>query len=267
MSIAILKETTENFLWFERFKQGDEKALEYIHRHTCKLLNYYACKIVDDNFVVSSLMQETYIKAWNMRATMENMGHLFFFMKLSLSWACLSWLKNPRNVFNRQKIYYTDKIESYETSQSPSLYDTEELSHFFDEERLEIIEKVIPYLTPARQTMMDLYFKQGLSYKAIARRFGATHMAVHAEVQRSLDHLKTIIQRKKKQASVPKLPVAIVPAGTNTLDTEMTHIYRLRLEHKMGFATIAEKMNLEQGYVQRKYIEAHALLAKMGMAV
>lgn len=266
MSIAILQDTNENYLCFERFKKGDEQALAFIHQHTCKLLAFHGKQFIDDDFTVNSMVQETYIKAWDMRSKIETMFHLYCFMKMNLSWLCLKWLKHPRNAFLRKKIYYTNNLEIYSTWQHNALAEMEQLSRFFDEERIDIIEKVIPYLAPGRQTMIDLYFKQGLSYKAIARRFATSNMAVHAEVQKGLEQLKTIINRKKKNARVAGMPARIVQVA-DTLDQEMTHIYRLRLEHKMGFATIAQKMNLEQGYVQRKYIEAHALLTKMGMAV
>ena len=230
MSIAILQETTENYLCFERFKLGDQQALTFIHHHTCKLLTYHGKQFIDDDFTVSSMVQETYIKVWDMRAKIESMFHLYCFMKMNLSWLCLKWMKHPRNAFLRQKIYYTDNVEIYSSYQHNALAEIEELSHFFDEERIEIIEKVIPYLAPGRQTMIDLYFKQGLSYKAIARRFATSNMAIHAEVQKGLEQLKTIIHRKKKDAKLPVVPAIIIPV-TGTLDQEMTHIYRLRLEH------------------------------------
>lgn len=267
MSITILQETTENYLFFERFKQGDEKALAYIHRHTAKLLTYHGRQIIDDNFVVNSMVQEVYIKAWSMRDKIENMYHLYCFMKMNLSWECLGWLRNARNAFYKKKIYYTDNTEAYEGSQLQALAEMDELSRFFDEERMAMIEKVIPYLPPHRQTIVDLHFRQGLSYKAIARRFGGSHMSVHLEVQKGLEHLKKMIHRQRKAVGIPVPLACSVPHITDALDLEMTQIFRFRLEYKMGFATIAEKMNLEQGYVQRKYVEAHALVYKPGVAV
>jgi RNA polymerase sigma factor (sigma-70 family) len=268
MGITILAETTENYLCFERFKQGDEKALAYIHKHTSRLLEYHGRQIIDDNFVVNSLVQEVYIKAWDMRDKMESMYHLYCFMKMNLSWTCLGWLKNARNAFYRKKIYYTNDIETQESYQLYALEEMDALSRFFDEERMEMIEKVIPYLPPDRQTMFDLHFKQGLSYKAIARRFGTSHMAVHSEVRKGLEQLKKMIHRQKKTAVFStKMTVATPSPAAAAMDLEMAQIFRLRLEYKMGFATIAEKMKLEQAYVQRKYVEAHALVYKMGMAV
>ena len=267
MSIAILCETTENLLYFERFKQGDEKALAYIHKHTYRLLEYHGRQIIDDNFAVKSLVQEVYIKAWDTRHKIENMHHLYCFMKINLSWNCLSWLKSARNTFYRKKIYCTDNTEAYESYHSYAWEEIELLSRFFDEERMEMIEKVIPYLPPDRQTMVDLHFKQGLSYKAIARRFGTSHMTVHTEVQKGLEQLKKMIQRQKKEATISKRAISLDVSASAALDLEMTQIFRLRLEYKMGFATIAEKMKLGQEYVQQKYVEAHALMHKMGMAV
>lgn len=223
--------------------------------------------IENDEFTVESLVQETYVKGWQMRGHMETVFHLFCFMRLNLSWLCLKWVQSPGNVFLRKKIQHTDNLEAYSKLHYYTLADTEEEARFFDEERLGTIEKVLPYLTPERQTMIDLYFKQGLSYKTIAKRFATSNMAVHHEVRRGLEHLKTIINCQQKTAKKSRTVPTVKIGGSGQLDAEMSQIFRLRLEYKMGFASIAEKLGVEQNYVKRKYVEAHSILERMGMAV
>lgn len=263
MSIAILQETTENYQRFQQFKQGDEQALAYIHKYTSKPLYYHAKKYIEDSFAINTLVQDAYMQAWKMRARFQSMWHLYRFMRINVYWGCMRWLKSPGLKFYRQNIYSTDQVENYETWQYSASQEMEQQARSFDEDRMQLIDKVIPYLAPMRQTMIDLYFKRGLTYKHIARRFGTTHISVHNEVQKGLTHLKSIIQRRKK-AAVPVKPSEITLGATpdNGLDAEMMQIYHLRHDYKMGFAVISEKLNQDQGYIQRKYIEAHALIAK-----
>ena len=262
---TLLTATKENDLYFQRFKQGDEKALAYMHKHTHALLAWHGRQLIADPFVVSCIVQEAILKAWIMRDRIESLLHAYRFMRLNVIWGCKGWLKQPGNAFYRQQMYHTDNISLYESLLHCTAQEMEEQAHVYDEERIQLLEKVIPYLSPDRQTIMQLYFRQGLSYKSIARRFAAHPMAIHAEVQKGLEQLKKMIHLQKKRAVYSNTALSFVTA-TGEMDAEMAHIFRLRYELKMGFSGIAEKMNLEQVYVQQQYIKAHALLHKMKMA-
>lgn len=261
---TLLTATKENDLYFQQFKRGEEKALTYIHKHTHALLAWHGRQLITDPFVVSCMVQEALLKAWTRRDRIQSLLHVYRFMRLNVTWGCKGWLKQPGNAFHRQRVYYTDNISIHESLLQCTAQEMQEEAHAYDEERIQLLEKVIPYLSPDRQTIMQLYFKHGLNYKSISRRFAVHPMAIHAEVQKGLEQLKKMVRQQKKRATHSNTTLQFVtPAGE--MDAEMVCIFQLRYELKMGFSGIAEKMNLEQTYVQQQYIKAHALLHSMKM--
>lgn len=239
------------------FNAGDEAALNHMYSLYYKPLLCHGIKIVNDEFMVSCMLQEAFLKGWQFRQFMESQKHIYCFIRLNLTWQCYAYLRNPG-----RKLY--DPIPQYlelaDNGHSFALLD--ELSEAqFDESRLQLIEAAIPYLPPDRQTIITLYFKYGIGYKKIARRFAMSNTAVHNEIKKGLEQLKKIIHRKKNTTTAPAItgrPQS--PGCADKMPPEMWHIFKYRYEHKMGFEAIAEKMNLDLLYIRQQYIEAHKIL-------
>lgn len=201
MSLAILYDTTENLHWFHRFKQGDEKALEHIYRHTHKIMHWHGHQYLDDPFELCTIIQDAYLKAWLLRDRMQSMPHIFRFIRLAVKWSCANWYRDPRNSFRQKNIHSTDNTEIFESQQQYQHEQATENTQQCFRQRIEAIEKVIAYLPPTRQNMVTLHFKQGLSYKAIALRYGASHVAIRHEVEKALGYLKKMILLNTRSAA------------------------------------------------------------------
>lgn len=262
----IVEPTTENYFWLLRFREGDPAALRYIYPHVFKSLVNYGKRILDDEFMVQTFAQEAILKGWEHRERMETMFHIYRFMRLTVSWKCLACYRSRRFLFQRRLV----RGDDLEYCIGPSVYERmerdEETAHF-DEERVEQVFKVIPYLPPRRQTVFILHFRYGLSYKRIARRFATSHQSVHVEVEKGLEQLKTMLRLKKQAAVVNAIPEpeereseGVPNRYVEVMPPEMWRIFRYRYEHKMGFDQIARKMNLTVPYIQQQYLEAHRRL-------
>ena len=250
----------EEDYYYLGFKDGDETALNYVYKRYYQSLFRHGKRIVDDEFAVSCIVQEAFLKGWEFRETMESMKHIYCFIRLDVSWKCYAYFSNPRNKFRRRMVEY-GAVEYYIEDFHDNQY--EEIN-LFDEEKLKVIEEALPYLPANRQTIMTLYFKHGFSYKKIATRFGTSGQAITLEVQKSLESLKKIVHAQKKlNVKTPEIKEKPLPAGTENMDAEMQHIFKMRYEMKHSFATIAEKMNITQGYVQQQYVIAHRRLREL----
>jgi DNA-directed RNA polymerase specialized sigma24 family protein len=171
-------------------------------------------------------VQEAFLKGWQFRERMENMRHIYCFMRQDVSWKCFACL--------------------------------------YDERKLKAIEEALPYLPASRHTIMTLYFKHGMSYKKIARRFGASVPVISTEVRKGLESIKKVVHAQKRLDIKNTVPAAANGhAYTKNLDTEMQQIFKLRYEQKNSFAAIAEKMNVTQGYVQQQYAAAHRQMQQL----
>jgi RNA polymerase sigma factor (sigma-70 family) len=242
--------TTESFL---RFKQGDEVALSRLYHKFYRLLRRHGFRIVHDEFVVNSSIQEAFLKAWNFRERLNDALHTYRFLRLNVTWKCYNYYRQPDRLHRR--IIYTDNIDCYAKGCYMPDLKANDQPPFTDEEMLQAIYNVMPYLPPNRQTMLTLFFKYGFTYKQIAKRFSTSIQVVSTELQKGLEHLKKVIHAKKK-LDVPNASKNDLPYK-EILDGELLQVFRLRYEMKLGFDIIAAKMNLPQAYVQQQYVAAH----------
>lgn len=246
--------------YYAGFRAGDQSALSYIYRRYYNPLFHYGKKIIDDDFVVSCIVQEAFLKGWEFRETMENMRHIYCFIRQDIRWKCYSYLANPVNLFHSGLIHYEEAANFFHQDDAEA--DAED--HGLEEKKLKAIEEALPYLPANRQTIMTLYFRYGYSYKRIAARFGTSKQAISVEVQKSLESLKKIVHAQKKLTVKTTAPTNnIRQPNTENMDPEMQHIFKLRYEQKHSFASIAERMNVTQGYVQQQYVIAHRRLRQL----
>ena len=122
---------------------------------------------------------------------MENMRHIYCFIRQEVNWKCYDYLSNPSNRFHRQLVHpeYIGNI-----GDAPG--DGEE--HLLADKKLKAIEEALPYLPGNRQTIMTLYFKYGYSYKRIARRFGTSGQSITREVHAGLESLRKIVHAQRR---------------------------------------------------------------------
>jgi RNA polymerase sigma factor (sigma-70 family) len=250
---------TEHENYCTAFKAGDETALNYIYRRYYNPLFHHGKKILNDDFAVSCIVQEAFLKGWKFRESMGSMRHIYCFIRLDVTWKCYAYLKNPANRFHRHLVEYGSGENYYD-----ACGEVEDDRNDFNDERFKVIEEAFPYLPANSHTIMTLYFKHGFSYKKIATRFGSSTQAVSMQVQKSLEKLKEIVHAQTKLCAKTVLSnKRQAPASTKNMDPEMQHIFKLRYEQKNSFASIAESMNVTQSYVQKQYVIAHRKLQQI----
>jgi RNA polymerase sigma factor (sigma-70 family) len=248
--------------YYTGFREGDEKALEYVYTRYYGPLCNDARKIIRDEFTVSCIVHEAFLKSWQFREMMENMRHIYCFTRQNIRWKCYSFMASPVNRFHSRLIHYEEAANFFHRGDAEE--DAEDQS--LEEKKLKAIEEALPYLPANRQTIMTLYFRYGYSYKKIARRFGTSNQAIAVEVQKSLESLKKIVhvQKKLNTKTVAK-PTRSDERYTKNMDMEMQIIFKLRYEQKHSFASIAERLNVTQAHVQQQYVAAHRKLRALSL--
>jgi len=252
--------TSEDY--YTAFRDGDEKALKYVYTRYYGPLCNDARQIIRDEFTISCIVHEAFLKSWQFRETMENMRHIYCFIRQDIRWKCYSFMANPVNRFHSGLIHYEEAANFFHKD------DAEEGAedHALAEKKLKAIEEALPYLPANRQTIMTLYFRYGYSYKRIARRFGTSNQAIGVEVQKSLESLKKIVHvQKKLDTKTVATPTRSNERYTENMDTEMRIIFKLRYEQKHSFASIADRLNVTQAHVQQQYIAAHRKLRALSL--
>lgn len=247
---------------YELLKEGDPSALEAIHAHYCSRIFWIGRRILDDNFVVESLVQDTFLKLWEQRARIERPEHIFFFLRMVMKRECYSYYSQPRNKFFRK----VNSLESYENYQDylAGYYPKEDVQNQRDQEWQQKagdrIKSVLPLLSPERKRLIELCLKYGFRYKAIAGMMGASITETSNEVKKAIEDIKTII----KQGS--QLETIVKPDKDTKIQDELTEeqekVLQLRLVKKFSFAAIAEELNLTQKEVHKEFIAAYKYMQK-----
>jgi len=235
--------------YYMGFRNGDEKAFEYVYTRYYGPLSHHGRQIIRDEFAVNCIVNEAFLKGWKWREHMECMRHIYCFIRQEVSWKCYGYLSNSSNRFHRQLVH-PEYIGNLPDVQG----DGEE--HGLADKNLNAIEAALAYLPGNRQTIMKLYFKYGYSYKRIAQRFGTSYNAISLEVQQGLEELRKIVHAQRRlNDRKPEKPARRL--HTEGMDDETRQIFSMRYVEKLGFAEIAAKLQIPLARVQQQYVLAH----------
>jgi RNA polymerase sigma factor (sigma-70 family) len=253
-----IADTTQNHAYFLKFTDGNEAGLTYLYSLLHKKLLYHGLRIVSDEFVVNSAIQEAFLKAWNFRHRLSSVLHTYRFLRLNVTWKCYAYYRKPDH--QRNCIVYTGNMDSY----ADIFYQQADTAQILalTEERLQNIYNVLPYLPANRKIIFTLYFKYGLNAKQIAKRYASSSQEISNELQKGIEQLRKIIHAQKKL----NIPVSIkrqVTRYPKLLEGELLRLFKLRFEKKWSFEAIANHLNLPLAHVHQQYITAHRLLNQM----
>lgn len=256
MSSAISESTLNQH--FVQFSQGEEAGLACIYRSFHRRLLCHGLRIVDDQFVVNSAIQEAFLKAWNFRGRLNSLLHTYRFIRLNVTWNCYDYYRSNDK---QRHIFYTENIDQYADTVYQQNNDADNST--ITKDKLNKIYGAIPYLQPTEKTIFILHFKYGLTAKQISKRFAVTHQGVSHELQAILKKVKKVIYPEKKLSAPATCINHKKIIYSERLQGETLKIFRLRYENKHSFEAIASQMHLPVAHVQQHYIAAHNILSQM----
>ena len=252
--LSIKSKKTDDYLAL--FRQGDRRAMDFVYRKSFHSLLYFGKTLVKDEFLITCILHECYLKAWDHRERMESLPHAYRFIRMNLRWQILRHIEKSRHSIYGKTVLI-DHFESTMGDFEDVLTDKE--SYENDIQNLERITQALKYLSTDAQQIASLHFKQGLNHKQIADRLGTSTIQVSNQIKKSVEQIKNMVhaqgKTKPKDLSVKKLN-----PDTESLNTQQTSIYQLRKIRKMSFADIALHLGMNQVQVQQQYIQAHQLL-------
>ncbi len=116
--------------YYTGFRNGDEKAFEYVYTQYYRPLYRHGYQIIDDEFAINCIVNEAFLKGWKFREQMGNMRHIYCFIRQNVSWKCYAYYSNPSNKFHRM-LAHPEYLPNL-----PGMPGTEEEEHHLAEKNL-----------------------------------------------------------------------------------------------------------------------------------
>lgn len=242
---------------YELLKKGNPTALEHIHLRHKRLLFWVGFQVLKDDFVVDTIVQDTFLKLWLHRDSIETPDHITGFLRFVMKRDCIAYLSAPRNKFTRLMASldsfenYQDYLAGYDPLKNKEyLYSQESDQKKFDE-----IIKVLPVLNPKRKHLIELCLEYGFQFKPIAEAMGSSVTSISTEVSRSINDLRKIL--KVTSFEPPQEKTFNEEEQSEKLSSQQLEIIKKRFEQKSSFAVIAKELKLPEKEVQREFLNAY----------
>ncbi len=245
---------------YELLKKGNPSSLEHIHLRYKRLLFWLGRQMLEDDFVVETLVQDTFLKLWLHRDTIQAPNHIITFLRFVLKRDCISYFNAPKNKFTRS----TASLERFENYQDylagyDPLNDKENLlSQECDQKQFDEVKKVLNLLNPKRKHLIVLCLKYGFQYKKIAEAMGSSVTAISNEVSSAINDLRKILNRSSFEQ--PKEKVSENKEQPEKLSSQQLEIIKRRFKQKSSFMVIARELRLPEKEVHREFMFAYQYL-------
>jgi len=246
-----------DFQLFKLLKEGNPVALNHLHLRYKRLLFWLGWQVLKDDFVVDTIVQDTFLKLWTHRDTIETPDHITGFLRFVMKRDCIAYVSAPRNKFTRL-MASLDSFENYQEYLAgyDPLKDKEYLhSQESDQNKFDEIKNVLPVLNPKRKHLIELCLEYGFQYKPIAEAMGSSVTGISTEVSKAIDELRKILRVTSFEQ--PEEKAELKEEQSEQLSSQQLEIIKRRFEKKSSFAVIAKELQLPEKEVHREFLYAY----------
>lgn len=246
-----------DFQLYRLLKESNPIALNHIHLRYKRLLFWVGWQVLKDDFIVDTIVQDTFLKLWLHRDTIETPDHITGFLRFVMKRDCIAYVTAPRNKFIRL-MASLDSFENYQEYLAgyDPLKDKEYIhSQESDQKRFDEITKVLPVLNPKRKHLIELCLEYGFQYKPIAEAMGSSVTGISREVSKAIDDLRKIL--KVTSFEQPEEIAFDKEEHSEQLSSQQLEIIKRRFEQKSSFAVIAQELKIPEKEVHREFLYAY----------
>lgn len=160
----------------EQINRGEEAGLKSLFERYYKPLCVYALKYVDSYTEAEDLVQELFVRFWELKGNYGFQGSLQSYLFLSLRNNCMRWVKT-------HKKYQFEVIDDYSEAFEYQLSEDDE------EERVRLYEEIEKLPDQCKKVFKAIVFDD-LKYKEAAARLNLSVNTVKTHFARALKQLR-----------------------------------------------------------------------------
>lgn len=245
--------------YFELLKKSDPSALEKIHIRYSRSIFWVGKQIIDDDFVVDTLVQDSFLKLWTYRDRIESPKHIYFFLRLVMKRSCYSYYVMPKTKFYRNinRLEYYDNYQEYMHGYDPREEDEHKINQEASQKTFDQIKSLLPLLNSERKRLIELCLKYGFQYKPISLAMGTSITESSNQVKRAIEDIKSIIHQGE---TLKFQQERTTENGAEVMTAQQQTILELRYQEKQSFASIARALNLSHKEVHKEFMTAYKLM-------
>lgn len=165
---------------------GDETAFAMLVERYQKQVHALAWRTIGDFHIAQDITQETFLKAHQKLATLEDPQRFSGWLKAIATRHCLAWFREKRlNIQLSENISRTTK-----RNDPYSGYLVGEQAKEASQELREIVKKWLAKLSESERTVITLHYFDGMSCEEIAVFLGVTTNTIKSRLNRARNRLK-----------------------------------------------------------------------------
>ena len=244
---------------FNLLQQGHPDALEFIYTRYHRRIYWLGKQLIKDEFIIETILQDTFLKLWENRDGIEHPEHIYFFLRYVMKRDCTFYYCRPRNNFYRDiaRLEFFEDYREYMHGYDPEEKDEHLMIQEANQKAFDRIRSVLPLLSSKRKLLIELCLKYGFQYKAIAQIMGTSTAKTSTEVNSAIKDIRNIINKGGAPETKPKPMLAV--KIRDSMSREQEKVLQLRTEKQFSFAAIAKEMNLSQKEVHKEFMAAYKL--------
>ncbi len=253
---------------FVKFKEGNEKGLEFFYKLLYPRTYYYGFRYIKDDVNAGCIVNEAFLRLWLSRKVITCPEHIETFVRKLTSEGCRAYFKTSSSRFHRNMLRL-DEIENYQDFMGS--YDPppdDETDIFYPHEpgeeekkQWERVEAVIPNLSTDQQLFIKLCIKYSFDYSQMAWHIGGiSDYQVARKVEKTLECLKAVVSDTAKLDKIGKTSRFRFEGDVSE---EQSMILQMRYELQYSFNEIAQALSLDQGHIQKAFATASLKIRKI----
>lgn len=265
--MELIKLNASRAVNFTKFKEGNEKGLEFFYNQLYSRTYHYGFRYIKDDVNAGCIVNEAFLRLWLSRKVITCPEHIETFVRKLTSDGCRAYYKTSSTRFHRNMLRL-DEIENYQEfigGYDPTLEEETDIFHYYEPEeeekkQWEQVEAVIPNLSRDQQLFIRLCIKYSFDYGQIAWHIGGiSDYQVARKVEKTLECLKAVISDTEKLNKIEKTTKFRFEGDVSE---EQSMILQMRYELQYSFTEIAEALSLDQGHIQKAFAAASLKMKK-----